>query len=45
MVCVDCLDKITATIEQSKRHGWVVWVGGARCKSCNERAAAEGRSE
>lgn len=34
MVCVDCLQKLFATIVQAKAHGWAVWVGGARCKSC-----------
>ena len=34
MVCFDCLSKISATIAQAKRHGWEVWVGGARCASC-----------
>lgn len=37
MVCVECLMMITATIVQAKAHGWHVWVGGARCKTCVER--------
>ena len=37
MVCVQCTLKIVATIVQAKTHGWDVWVGGARCKSCLER--------
>lgn len=34
MICVGCLMRIFATIVQAKAHGWVVWVGGARCKAC-----------
>lgn len=41
MVCYDCGERIVATIEQAKRHGWTVWVGGALCKGCGEREAAK----
>jgi hypothetical protein len=37
MVCYDCGMKITATLAQAKRHGWELWVGGARCKVCRNR--------
>ena len=40
MVCVDCLEKLSAIIEQAKCHGWKVWVGGALCKDCGQREAA-----
>jgi hypothetical protein len=39
MVCIDCHDRIDATIAQAKAHGWNLWVGGARCKACVERGA------
>lgn len=26
--------RITATMDQARRHGWTLWVGGARCKRC-----------
>ena len=41
MVCVDCFMKIVASIGQAKRHGWVVWVGGARCKGCVEKGGGQ----
>lgn len=34
MVCCSCAMRIDATIRQAKRHGWELWVGGARCKAC-----------
>lgn len=37
MVCVGCGMRIDATIPQAKRHGWKLWVGGARCKTCGEK--------
>lgn len=37
LLCWDCGMRIAATIEQAKRHGWQVWVGGARCKSCADK--------
>lgn len=37
MVCVDCLQKLFATIVQARVHGWVLWVGGAHCKACAEK--------
>jgi dissimilatory sulfite reductase (desulfoviridin) alpha/beta subunit len=37
MICIECLVRIHATIPQAKKHGWTVWVGGARCKSCTEK--------
>lgn len=37
MVCVGCGMRIGATIPQAKRHGWRLWVGGARCKTCSEK--------
>lgn len=40
MVCIDCGMRIAATIVQAKAHGWGLWVGGARCKRCNEVLAA-----
>jgi hypothetical protein len=39
MVCVDCAMRISATLREAKRHGWLLWVGGARCKSCVENGA------
>ena len=41
MVCFDCGMKIRATLQQAKRHGWTLWVGGSRCKSCSEALARE----
>lgn len=41
MRCVECGERITATIEQAKRHGWTLWVGGSLCKGCSEREAAK----
>lgn len=41
MVCYDCGHKIRATIRQAKRHGWALWVGGARCKRCEDKRRSE----
>ena len=38
MVCVDCDDRLFATIRQAARSGWKVWLGGARCNDCEESA-------
>lgn len=35
MRCYDCGDRIRATIQQAKAHGWILWVGGAFCKGCS----------
>jgi hypothetical protein len=40
MVCVDCGQRIVATLAQAKAHGWTLWVGGARCKVCTEGKGA-----
>jgi hypothetical protein len=34
MLCCDCSHFIVATMDQARRHGWKLWVGGARCKRC-----------
>ncbi len=34
MTCWVCKDGIISTIDQAKRHGWSVWVGGAICRVC-----------
>ena len=36
MQCINCGMRITATMQQAKRHGWQLWVGGSRCKRCVE---------
>lgn len=38
MICIDCLMRIESTVAQAQSHGWLVWVGGARCKACAEHA-------
>ncbi len=35
MRCYSCDERIRATIQQAKAHGWILWVGGAYCKSCS----------
>jgi hypothetical protein len=37
---IDCKMKIRATIVQAKVHGWELWVGGARCKTCRFKVAS-----
>lgn len=32
--CLVCGMRITASLQQAKRHGWALWVGGARCRAC-----------
>lgn len=39
MICYDCAIRIIATVPQAKAQGWIVWVGGARCKACAELKA------
>lgn len=34
MICCECGLKILATMDQAKRHGWTLWVGGAVCGAC-----------
>lgn len=41
MVCIDCGLRILATLEQAKRHGWALWVGGGRCKRCGSPSQAD----
>lgn len=45
MVCCDCGARILATLEQAKRHGWALWVGGGRCKGCVAKANASTNQE
>ena len=37
MVCVQCGQRIDATLRQARHHGWTLWVGGARCRVCAEK--------
>lgn len=34
MTCCECGLKILATMDQAKRHGWTLWVGGGVCEEC-----------
>lgn len=37
MTCCECGLKILATMDQAKRHGWTLWVGGGVCKDCTSK--------
>lgn len=45
IVCHECGQRIVATIQQAKRHEWLLWVGGALCPRHHDRENAAGTGE
>jgi hypothetical protein len=36
MRCIGCGERIAATPEQARKHGYEVWPGGCRCPTCQQ---------